>query len=71
MNPYMMLSADIGTAEATSLSGRLSAWHDAMVAHERRLRTVSVEDACHDECPHVTARTLWSEAVATFGDRAR
>lgn len=70
LNPYVLLSSAIGTLEATSLSARLSAWHDAMVAHERRLRTASADDACHDECPHVAARRLWSEALATFGDRA-
>lgn len=69
MNPYLMLGSG-GTNEATSLSARLSAWHDAMVAHERRLRTDRTSDVCHDECPHAEARTLWSEALATFGSRA-
>ncbi len=49
MNPYMVLSSDLGTDEAMSLSAKLSAWHDATVTHERRLRTVSRADACHDE----------------------
>jgi hypothetical protein len=70
MNPYTMLGSGIGTNEAMSLSARLSAWHDAMVAHERRLRTGRVSHVCDDECPHAEARTLWSEAVATFGRRA-
>ena len=67
MNVYMILSAGRGSREATGLSERLSAWHDAMVAHERRLRAVPGRDVCSDECPHAEARTLWSEAVATFG----
>src|SRR5687767_14394400 len=70
MNPYVMLGSGFGTNEATALSARLSAWHDAMVAHERRLRTGRTGDSCDDECPHAEARALWSEAVATFGPRA-
>jgi hypothetical protein len=70
MNPYLMLGSGFGTNEATSLSVRLSTWHDAMVAHERRLRTGRTSDVCNDECPHAEARILWSEALATFGSRA-
>jgi hypothetical protein len=70
MNPYAVVSSGIGTTEAASLSARLAAWHDAMVAHERRLRSAGASDACHDECPHVEARALWAEALATFGPRA-
>jgi hypothetical protein len=57
MNLYTMLGSGIGTTEATSLSTRLAAWHDAMVAHERRLRSERTSDACDDECPHMEART--------------
>ena len=32
MNPYLILGSGLGTNEATSLSARLSTWHDAMVA---------------------------------------
>jgi hypothetical protein len=70
VNPYTMLSSRLGTHDATSLSARLTAWHDAMVAHERRLRAGAKSDACDDECPHAEARVLWSEAVAVFGGRA-
>lgn len=70
MNPYSMLGSGIGTKDAASLRDRLTAWHDAMVAHERRLRTGRPGDACDDECPHAEARTLWSEAIETFGPRA-
>jgi hypothetical protein len=41
-----------------------------MVAHERKLRLRSGAEECGDECPHVEARALWSEAVETFGTRA-
>ena len=71
MTPYTMLSSGLGTNEAKALSARLSAWHDSMVAHERRLRAGSTGDACGDECPHAEAHALWSEAVATFGARAQ
>jgi hypothetical protein len=70
MNPYAMLGSGTGTSGAASLSARLAAWHDAMVAHERRLRAGRTADACDDECPHVEARTLWAEALATLGTRA-
>jgi hypothetical protein len=71
MNPYTILSSGFATTEAKDLSTRLSAWHDAMVAHERRLRAGTTSDACDDECPHGEARALWPEAVATFGARAQ
>jgi hypothetical protein len=70
MSPYAILGSSVGTAEAASLCVRLTAWHDAMVAHERRLRTGRTTDACDDECPHVKARTLWAEALETLGPRA-
>ena len=70
MNPYVMLGSGIGTSEAASLSARLAAWHDAMVAHERRLRAAAGVDACDEECPHVEAQGLWTEAVETLGTRA-
>ena len=70
MNPYAILGSGVGTSEAASLRVRLSAWHDAMVAHERRLRARGTAGQCDEECPHVEARTLWAEAVATFGTRA-
>jgi hypothetical protein len=70
MNLYTILSSGLGTREATALNARLSAWHDAMVAHERRLRAGATSDDCDDECPHAEARTLWSEAVTAFGARA-
>lgn len=71
MNLYAMLGSAIGTSEGASLGSRLSAWHDAMVAHERRLRIGRTDDPCDDECPHAEARALWSEALAAFGPRAQ
>jgi hypothetical protein len=70
MNPYVILGSRIGTSEAASLSDRLAAWHDSMVAHERRLRAGRTNDACDDECPHVEAGVLWAEAASTFGAEA-
>ena len=70
MNPYAALGNHVGTTEAASLSERLAAWHDEMVAHERRLRSADKGGSCHDECPHAEARELWTEAVAVFGGRA-
>jgi hypothetical protein len=70
MNPYAMIGSRAGTSAAATLSLRLAAWHDSMVAHERLLRAKRAADVCHDECPHVEARALWSEAQETFGPRA-
>jgi hypothetical protein len=70
MNLYAMLGSGRATNEAASLSKRLTVWHDAMVAHERKLRSGTAGEVCDDECPHAEARLLWSEAVDTFGSRA-
>jgi hypothetical protein len=70
MNPYSMVGSRSGTLEAAALSARLATWHDAMVAHERKIRA-GREEVCDDECPHAEARTLWAEALEVFGDRAQ
>ena len=70
MNPYVIVGSGSGTADAASLRARLMAWHDAMVAHERRLRSGRTTDACGEECAHVEARTLWAEVSAILGQRA-
>lgn len=70
MNPHVRAGSGIGTNEAAMLTARLSAWHDAAVAHERRLRIERTREVCNDECPHAEATMLWSEAISTFGARA-
>jgi hypothetical protein len=70
MNPYVRAGLAVGTSEAASLTARLSAWHDAAVTHERRLRFGHPGERCGDECPHAEAGVLWSEAIATLGARA-
>jgi hypothetical protein len=70
MNLYAHARLGAQTPEALTLSERLAAWHDEMVAHERRIRDERGVAACHDECPHAEARELWDEAVAVFGSRA-
>ena len=70
MNPYAIADLASGTADAASLRARLEAWHDAMVAHERRLRADQTTAACDDECPHGEATALWREAAAMLGPRA-
>ena len=70
MNPYAILASSIGTPEALSLRHRLTAWHDAMVTHERRLRTTPKGELCEDDCPHAEARTLWRDALSVFGASA-
>ena len=69
MNLYTMMGSANGTQEAATLSTRLAAWHDAMVAHERKIRARTAE-LCDEECPHAEARMLWMEALEVFGDRA-
>ncbi len=71
MNLYASLGSAIATIEAATLAARLAAWHDAMVAHERKLRIGKTADACGEDCPHAEARALWSEAMATLGERAQ
>src|SRR6185436_18657614 len=71
MNLYAMVGAGIGSPEAAALRTRLVAWHDAMVAHERKIRAGRTERVCDEDCPHAEARHLWSEAVETFGDGAQ
>ena len=71
MNLYTMVASGNGTPEAEALSGRLETWHDAMVAHERKIRAGRADAACDEECPHAEARTLWIEALEVFGDRAQ
>jgi hypothetical protein len=71
MNLYTMVGSGNGTPEAEALSGRLGTWHDAMVAHERKIRAGRADAPCDEECPHAEARTLWIEALEVFGDRAQ
>jgi hypothetical protein len=68
MNVYRMIGNTVGTAEALDLAERLSAWHDAMVAHERG--SARNGQGCDDECPHANAGALWEEAVHTLGEKA-
>ena len=68
MNLYTSIASRIGSSEAQALAARVAAWHDAMVAHERRRASQFGE--CDDECPHEEASLLWAEAVSVFGDSA-
>jgi hypothetical protein len=70
MNLYATMASGAETPASSSLADRLAEWHDAMVAHERRLRGARRDDECDDECPHVEARALWAEALRVFGERA-
>ena len=70
MNPYGIVGSGTGSSDAASLRARLTAWHDTMVAHERRLRSGHTTDVCGEDCPHVEARTLWTEVSAMLGSRA-
>lgn len=71
MKPYAIAVLGTDIVDAVSLRARLEAWHDAMVAHERRLRLGHTNDRCDDECPHAEARALWAEALEVLGPRAR
>ena len=70
MTLYSMIGSAVGTPHASTLGARLSAWHDAMVSHERRLQAGSGSASCHDECPHAEAPALWAQALEAFGPRA-
>ena len=67
MTIYRMIGNTFGTPDAIELADRLSAWHDAMVAHERLAR---IKRSCSEDCPHVDAPVLWREATELFGERA-
>ena len=67
LDMYRRLAERIGTAEALDLGDRLSAWHDAMVMHERGQRRRDRFSPCPDDCPHALAAELWAEAQNTFG----
>lgn len=69
MNVYKSIGYAVGTPEALALAARLSAWHDAMVAHQRPADTARVT-RCDDDCPHAEATSLWREAVDVFGNYA-
>ena len=70
MNLYTMVGSGLGTTEPTALSARLATWHDAMVAHERKIRA-GRDEVCDEKCPHAQARALWVEALEIVGDRAK
>jgi hypothetical protein len=70
MNVYTSIGYAVGTPEALALAARLSAWHDAMVAHQRPADTARVA-RCNDDCPHGDARRLWLEAVEIFGEHTK
>ena len=67
---YARLSSTSGNDDVLSLGTRLATWHDAMVAHERRLRAGTTSDRCDDDCPHAEAQALWREAVTVLGPHA-
>ncbi len=48
MNPYAMLASGSTTSTSSAHAARLAAWHDALVSHERRLRTGRTGDVCDD-----------------------
>ena len=70
MSLYTIVGSGIGSSEAAALGTRLAAWHDSMVAHERKLRHGRTDEVCDAECPHAEAEGLWNEAVEMFGARA-
>jgi hypothetical protein len=69
MNLYKSIGYAAGTPEALALAARLSAWHDAMVAHERPADTLRITH-CDDDCPHADAKVLWRQALDVFGGGA-
>jgi len=71
MNLYTMVGSGVGSLGANALGKRLAAWHDAMVAHERKIRAGRTGEVCDEECPHAEARSLWDDATEIFGDRAQ
>jgi hypothetical protein len=69
MNVYRVLGDRIGTSEARELAQQLVAWHDAMVKH-LRITGSRATAHCADDCPHVEAGVLWTEAQEILGPSA-
>jgi hypothetical protein len=69
MNIYRSIAHMVGTADALALSEQLSAWHDAMVAHQRPADTLGSSE-CDPECPHAMAKSLWQNAIDVLGHHA-
>ena len=69
MNPYVCLARELGRLRQprcprASPRGTTRWWRTSAASAQAERLT------CDDECPHVEARTLWAEALATFGARA-
>lgn len=69
MNFYTAVAVRVNSPAALELSQRLTAWHDAMVAHERHIAG-QTSAGCDEDCPHAEAAALWNEALTTYGQHA-
>jgi hypothetical protein len=70
---YRQVACRVGTNQALALAHELSAWHDAMVSHQRTLGRLGFSlDACADwdDCAHALARALWQQATDVLGPHA-
>ena len=73
LDVYRQVAYRVGTNQALALAHELSAWHDAMVSHQRTLGRLGFSlDACAgwDECAHALARELWQQATEVLGPHA-
>jgi hypothetical protein len=73
LDVYRQVAYRVGTNEAIALAHELSAWHDAMVSHQRTLARLGFsQHACADwdECAHGLARDLWTRASDVLGANA-
>jgi hypothetical protein len=73
LDVYRRVAHRVGGNESLALAQELSAWHDAMVSHQRTLARLGLPaDACTqlDECAHGLARELWRQAREILGEHA-
>jgi hypothetical protein len=73
LDVYRHMANRRGTNEAIELAHELSAWHDAMVKHRRKLARLGFDPDRHREAEDgapADARELWQRAVAIFGEEA-
>jgi hypothetical protein len=73
LDVYRRVAHRVGSNESLALAQELSAWHDAMVSHQRTLTRLGLSaDACGqlDECAHGLARELWRQAREVLGEHA-
>lgn len=72
LDVYRRTANRVGSNEAIALAHELSAWHDEMVKHRRRVTRLGfdADRAMDEDDAPARAAELWRRAVEVFGDAA-